>query len=118
MLSEIHCQPPPPHHESSDHAGAHTRGRVRRITTRTLFRQVEWTVAAPAEQDRDRGSQGFPTRPGPSDTFEDIERVHIIVLEEGGWILEGRRQAAACLAFRPSMLRHRMKVLRSTRPRR
>lgn len=61
--------------------------------------------------------------PGPpaedNKTLDDVERSHIInVLEETGWVIDGKRGAAAILKINPNTLRSRMKKLGVKKPER
>jgi transcriptional regulator with GAF, ATPase, and Fis domain len=52
-------------------------------------------------------------------TLEDVERGHIInVLEDSGWVIDGKRGAAAVLNINPNTLRSRMKKLGIKKPER
>jgi Nif-specific regulatory protein len=52
-------------------------------------------------------------------TLEDVERSHIInVLEDSGWVIDGKRGAAAVLNINPNTLRSRMKKLGIKKPER
>ncbi len=52
-------------------------------------------------------------------SLEDVERNHIIsVLEESGWVIDGKRGAATVLNINPNTLRSRMKKLGITKPER
>ena len=50
-------------------------------------------------------------------SLEDVERSHIInVLEDAGWVIDGKRGAAAVLNINPNTLRSRMKKLGIKKP--
>lgn len=52
-------------------------------------------------------------------TLDDVERGHIInVLEETGWVIDGKRGAAGILKINPNTLRSRMKKLGIKKPER
>jgi transcriptional regulator with GAF, ATPase, and Fis domain len=61
-------------------------------------------------------SEGLPMAPDPiaggDPRMDSVERVHIVrVLEKTGWIIEGKKGAAATLGMAPSTLRSRMASL-------
>jgi transcriptional regulator with GAF, ATPase, and Fis domain len=46
------------------------------------------------------------------ESLETVERAHIVrVLERAGWVIEGKKGAAAVLGMAPSTLRSRMALL-------
>jgi transcriptional regulator with GAF, ATPase, and Fis domain len=48
----------------------------------------------------------------PLERLETVERAHIVrVLESSGWVIEGKKGAAAVLGMAPSTLRSRMALL-------
>jgi transcriptional regulator with GAF, ATPase, and Fis domain len=52
-------------------------------------------------------------------SLEDVERSHIVsVLEESGWVIDGKKGAAAVLDINPNTLRSRMKKLGIKKPER
>ncbi|QSA95784.1 sigma 54-interacting transcriptional regulator [Methylococcus sp. EFPC2] len=54
---------------------------------------------------------------GPALRLDDVERDHLVkILEQAGWIIEGKAGAAALLGLTPSTLRYRMQKLRIVRP--
>jgi transcriptional regulator with GAF, ATPase, and Fis domain len=60
------------------------------------------------------GPQGW----SPKGTLEDVQRSHIVaVLQECGWRINGKNNAAARLGLHPNTLRFRMGKLRLERPR-
>jgi transcriptional regulator with GAF, ATPase, and Fis domain len=68
-----------------------------------------------------RNGVGRTAAPGALDIqsarLEDVERAHIVnVLEECGWYIKGRSNAAERLGLHPSTLLHRMKKLGIERP--
>ena len=47
-----------------------------------------------------------------SDTLEDVERTHILrILEQTGWVIDGKQGAAFLLGMNPNTLRSRMQKL-------
>jgi len=53
-----------------------------------------------------------------SGTLEDVERAHVLrVLEETGWVIEGKQGAAVRLGLHPNTLRSRMQKLGIKKPR-
>ncbi|GAF92079.1 unnamed protein product, partial [marine sediment metagenome] len=68
------------------------------------------------------GDVGNAGRSGANATastrMEDVERAHILhVLEECGWRIKGKSNAAERLGLHPSTLAHRLKKLGIERPR-
>ncbi len=68
------------------------------------------------------GDAGNAGRSGANATasarLEDVERAHILhVLEECGWRIKGKSNAAERLGLHPSTLVHRLKKLGIERPR-
>ncbi|MEW6143417.1 MAG: sigma 54-interacting transcriptional regulator [Thermodesulfobacteriota bacterium] len=62
-------------------------------------------------------SQDYPSDENKS--LEDVERSHILnVLEESGWVIDGKKGAAAVLNINPNTLRSRMKKLGIKKPER
>ena len=61
---------------------------------------------------------GTAPREGETQTLEEVEREHIlVVLEETGWRVSGESGAARLLGMKPTTLEARMKKLGITRPR-
>ena len=57
-------------------------------------------------------------REGDTQTLEEVEREHILVVLEGtGWRVSGEGGAARLLGMKPTTLEARMKKLGITRPR-
>jgi PAS domain S-box-containing protein len=73
------------------------------------------------EESFGRSGGASPLAPGAlgdrSTRLEDVERAHIVsVLQECGWYIKGRSNAAERLGLHPSTLLHRMKKLGVERP--
>jgi transcriptional regulator with GAF, ATPase, and Fis domain len=59
-----------------------------------------------------------PSREGNTQTLEEVEREHILVVLDGtGWRVSGEGGAARLLGMKPTTLEARMKKLGITRPR-
>ena len=70
----------------------------------------------------ERDEPGRPLRPledEPDPRLESVERAHVTrILERAGWVIEGRKGAAAVLGLAPSTLRSRMAQLAIRRAKR
>ncbi len=66
-------------------------------------------VQSPDAKGRQGEERGDPASPPDDLRFETVERAHLIrVLDQTGWIVEGKKGAAAILGLAPSTLRSRM----------
>jgi transcriptional regulator with GAF, ATPase, and Fis domain len=101
--------------------GYHWPGNIRELQN-IVERAV--VISNPPEIDLDGSvlgksnvSPGYPLEENKS--LEDVERSHIInVLEESGWVIDGKSGAAAVLNINPNTLRSRMKKLGIKKPER
>jgi transcriptional regulator with GAF, ATPase, and Fis domain len=101
--------------------GYHWPGNIRELQN-IVERAV--VISNPPEIDLDGSVLGksnvSPDYPSDENkSLEDVERSHIInVLEESGWVIDGKSGAAAVLNINPNTLRSRMKKLGIKKPER